>query len=63
MGRGRKGLPAGCGAAPALSGPQSEAVEPTSLAYLEAEEEEELLSFHACKTQRRKALAGDILSS
>lgn len=49
-----------------LSSPEvrrSKAVEPASLEYLEAEEEEELLSFHACKIQCGKALVSDILSS
>lgn len=42
---------------------RSQAVEPANLTYLEAEEEEELLSFHACKIQCRKALATDTVSS
>lgn len=37
--------------------------EPANLTYLEVEEEEELLSFHACKIQCRKALATDTVSS
>lgn len=41
---------------------RSQAVEPANLTYLEVEEEEELLSFHACKIQCRKALAADTVS-
>lgn len=42
---------------------RSQAVEPANLTCLEVEEEEELLSFHACKIQCRKALATDTPSS
>lgn len=52
-----------CRDSPALSGCRSKAVEPASLTYLEAEEDEELFSFRACKIQCRKVLASDILSS
>lgn len=38
-------------------------MEPANLTCLEVEEEEELLSFHACKIQCRKALATDTPSS
>lgn len=42
---------------------QIQAVQPANLTYLEVEEEKELLSFHACKIQCRKALATDTVSS
>lgn len=48
---------------PAPAAPRSQAVQPANLTYLEVEEEEELLSFHACKIQCRKALATDTVSS
>lgn len=53
---------ADCRSSSAQSACRSEAVEPASLMYLKAEEEEELLSFHACKIQCRKETLSVIFS-